>query len=359
MSQSLSPAGPVMQAVADCLKARTRPGERWLAAVSGGADSVALLAALRSLLPPERLVAAHLNHQLRGAESDGDADWVNQLCRNWCIPLILECRPVATLAANWGVGLEEGARRVRYDFFQQVTHQQNCQVVALAHSATDQAETVLHHLLRGTGLAGLQGIPHERPLGPECTIVRPLLEVTRGEITTFLQHLGQDFRTDSSNLAGDATRNRLRLDLLPQLRAGYNPQIDRALVRLSQQAAEAQAVVAEFARRLLQATREPSAARTCALAWQKLQGEPQHALREVFVAIWQELGWPRQKMGFDHWNRLTTLLRRGGRLDLPGGVTARREGRLLLLERRETGRSDEGATGGESPEGETPLPGEG
>ncbi|MFN8857863.1 MAG: tRNA lysidine(34) synthetase TilS, partial [Planctomycetaceae bacterium] len=240
MGQMLSPPGPVTQAVENFLRARAQPGERWLAAVSGGADSVALLAVLRSLLPPERLVAAHLNHQLRGAESDDDAAWVVQLCHTWNVPLVQECRPVATLSAEWGVGLEEGARRVRYDFLQQTALQQRCRVVALAHTATDQAETVLHHLLRGTGLAGLQGIPAERPLGRECTIVRPLLDVTRGDITAYLQNLGQDFRTDSSNLTLEATRNRLRRELLPHLRAEYNPQIDRALVRLAHQAAEAQ-----------------------------------------------------------------------------------------------------------------------
>ncbi|HBH50431.1 MAG TPA: tRNA lysidine(34) synthetase TilS [Planctomycetaceae bacterium] len=340
MGQMLSPPGPVTQAVENFLRARAQPGERWLAAVSGGADSVALLAVLRSLLPPERLVAAHLNHQLRGAESDDDAAWVVQLCHTWNVPLVQECRPVATLSAEWGVGLEEGARRVRYDFLQQTALQQRCRVVALAHTATDQAETVLHHLLRGTGLAGLQGIPAERPLGRECTIVRPLLDVTRGDITAYLQNLGQDFRTDSSNLTLEATRNRLRRELLPHLRAEYNPQIDRALVRLAHQAAEAQVAVLALARRLLQATREPSDSHACVLAWQKLQGEPQHALRELFVALWQEFDWPRQKMGFDHWNRLVTLLRRGGRLDLPGGVVARRDGRHLLLDRIEPDRPE-------------------
>jgi tRNA(Ile)-lysidine synthase len=303
-----------------------------LAAVSGGADSVALLAALREQLPAERLVAAHLNHNLRGPESDADAAWVTELCARWGLSLVAESRPVASLSASWGVGCEEGARRARYEFLEQAAGQAGCAVIALAHTASDQAETVLHHLLRGTGLAGLRGIPEQRPLGT-ATLVRPLLEVTRGEIAAYLATLGQDHRTDRSNQERAATRNRLRLDLLPQLRAEYNPQIDRALTRLARQVAEVQAAVVHMAGQLLATSRESTHSAACVLAWQKLASAPQHVLRELFVLIWQQQAWPRQAMGFDHWNRLAELVHRGGQLDLPGGVVARRVGRTLVVER--------------------------
>lgn len=332
MSPPLSPPGPVSRAVAQSLRHRARPGERWLAAVSGGADSVALLAALREQLPAGRLVAAHLNHTLRGPESDADAAWVAGLCSRWSLPLVAESRPVASLSADWGVGCEEGARRARYEFLEQAARQAGCAVVALAHTASDQAETVLHHLLRGTGLAGLRGIPQQRPLGL-ATLVRPLLQVTREEIAAYLAGLGQDYRTDRSNLEREATRNRLRLDLLPQLRTEYNPQIDRALTRLAQQVTEVQAVVVRLADQLLAAACESMAATACVLAWQKLAEAPDHVLREMFVRIWQQQAWPRQGMGFDHWNRLVEVVHRGGRLDLPGGVVARREGPTLRVER--------------------------
>ena len=332
MSAPLSHLGPVSRAVALALRQRGQPGERWLAAVSGGADSVALLAALREHLPAGRLVAAHLNHTLRGADSDADAAWVAELCATWGLPLVAETRPVASLSVAWGVGCEEGARRARYEFLERAARQADCAVVALAHTASDQAETVLHHLLRGTGLAGLRGIPMQRPLGT-ATLVRPLLEVTREEISAYLASLGQDHRTDQSNQERGATRNRLRLDLLPQLRAEYNPQMDRALTRLARQVAEVHAALVHVAEQLWATSRESPNSAACVLAWQKLANSPQHVLREMFVLIWQHHGWPRQAMGFDHWNRLADLVHRGGRLDLPGGVVAKRVGRTLIIER--------------------------
>lgn len=334
MSPPLSHSGPVELAVARFLRQRARPRERWLVAVSGGADSVALLSALRAQLPAGRLVAAHLNHQLRGAESDADADWVARLCSTWNLPLVADSRPVARLSADWGVGWEEGARRARYEFLEAAARQSDCAVIALAHTASDQAETILHHLLRGTGLAGLRGMPEQRPLGA-ATLVRPLLEVTRVEITAYLADRGQDHQTDRSNLERTATRNRLRLDLLPQLRAEYNPQIDRALTRLARQVADAQTALVAVAQQLWASACESTGSAVCVLAWQKLTAAPQHVLREMFVLIWHRHGWPRQAMGFDHWNRLADLVHRGGQLDLPGGVVARRVGRTLTVERPE------------------------
>ena len=357
MSPPLSLPGPLSRAVAQALGQRPRPGERWLAAVSGGADSVALLAALREQLPAGRLVVAHLNHNLRGAESDADAAWVAELCTRWGLPLIAESLPVASLSAAWGVGCEEGARRARYEFLERTARQAACAVVALAHTASDQAETVLHHLLRGTGLGGLRGIPEQRPLGA-ATLVRPLLGVTREEIADYLSRLGQDYRTDRSNQERDATRNRLRLDLLPQLRAEYNPQIDRALTRLARQVTEVQAMVVEMAGQLVTRACESTDSTACILAWQKLTDAPQHLLREMFVLIWQKHDWPRQGMGFDHWNRLAELVHRGGRLDLPGGVVARREGRTLVVARPAVG-SGTGEPPPQGPEGTGYLPAEG
>ena len=354
MSPPLSQPEPLSRAVAQALRHWARPSERWLAAVSGGADSVALLAALREQLPAGRLTAAHLNHNLRGPESDADAAWVAELCTKWGLPLIAESRPVASLSAAWGVGFEEAARRARYEFLEQAARQAGCTVIALAHTASDQAETVLHHLLRGTGLAGLRGIPEQRPLGPTI-LVRPLLEVTREEIAAYLDSLGQDYRTDRSNQERVATRNRLRLDLLPQLRAEYNPQIDRALTRLARQVTEVQAVVVQMAGELFAIACESSDAAACVLAWQKLDQAQQHVLREMFVLIWQQHDWPRQAMGFDQWNRLAEVVHRGGRLDLPGGVVARRVGRTLVVERPASA-SLSGAPPHPGPEGSGYLP---
>jgi tRNA(Ile)-lysidine synthase len=270
---------------------------------------------------------------------------------------VAESRPVARLSADWGVGCEEGARRARYEFLEAAARQSDCAVIALAHTASDQAETILHHLLRGTGLAGLRGIPEQRPLAT-ATLVRPLLEVTREEIAAYLAAQRQDHRTDHTNEERTATRNRLRLDLLPQLRAEYNPQIDRALTRLARQVADVQTAIVQVAEHVWATSREVSDSSACVLAWQKLAHAPQHVLRELFVLIWQHHGWPRQAMGFDHWNRLADLVHRGGRLDLPGGVVARREGRTLTVERLDT-RPPPGHAGPPPPEGTGPQSAQG
>ena len=172
-----------------------------LLAVSGGADSVALLRGT-CLIAFEMRIApqvVHVNHRLRGAESDADAEWVRELCHSRNVPCDVLTADVAKCSAERGVGIEEAARDARYKLLTSAAERIGAPVVLLAHTADDQAETVLHHILRGTGLAGLSGMPASRVLSESVRLVRPLLDVNRTEIERFLQSLGQDFRTDSSN----------------------------------------------------------------------------------------------------------------------------------------------------------------
>ncbi|MFM8223478.1 MAG: tRNA lysidine(34) synthetase TilS, partial [Planctomycetaceae bacterium] len=170
-----------------------------LLALSGGGDSTALFRALVELLGPQRLRVAHLNHQLRGLESDADADFVAQLCARWHVPLVSASVPLPTLSGQAGVGLEAAARTVRYDFLKQAAVDLGCRCVATAHTADDQAETVLHRILRGTGLAGLAGIPPQRSLGEGVRLLRPLLQVSRRDLLDCLQLWQQPYCVDSSN----------------------------------------------------------------------------------------------------------------------------------------------------------------
>ncbi len=176
-------------------------GASVLVALSGGADSVALLLCLREL--GYTVSAAHLHHGLRGAEADRDADFVRDICQKLRIPCQIEQVDVATYAKTQGLSIETAARQLRYAFLGRALVQSGATVIATAHTASDNLETVLHHLMRGTGTRGLAGIPPVRG-----NIVRPLLAVTREQVEGYLQLQAQDYITDSTNADAAFTRNR-------------------------------------------------------------------------------------------------------------------------------------------------------
>lgn len=304
-----------------------------LAAVSGGADSMALLLGLLEIAPRLRLqvTVAHLNHQLRGADSDADAAWLNETCLRLNVPLITGRANVAGAAAIAGDGIEEAARRLRYEFLIKTAREQGCRWVAVAHSANDQAETILHHVIRGTGLAGLRGMPFCRELEPGLSLVRPLLEVSRDSLRTYLAEISQDFREDASNVDPAYTRNRLRQKVIPLLEHEFNSQIISALRRLGQQAGEIQSAFEVVARQLLERVLEAESPRECRLKWQPLTDTPRHVVREMFAELWRRSGWPRQAMTFDHWDQLAEIAISGGASHLPEKLEARREGRIVTI----------------------------
>ncbi len=192
-----------------------KEGDRVVVGISGGADSVALLHCLAKGLPQYRLklVACHVNHRLRGAESDRDEAFVRSLCSQYEIPCHVLSEDVAALAKERGTGIEECGRELRYRFFRETAagYGEGTKI-ATAHTLSDQAETVLFRLARGTGLRGLCGIPPMRG-----AVVRPLLNVTRKEVERYCAENGLDFVADSSNADVSYSRNRLRLEVVPQL----------------------------------------------------------------------------------------------------------------------------------------------
>ncbi len=208
----------------------------WVVAVSGGGDSVGLLRLLHQLAPKTglRLSVAHLDHGARGEASRADAEFVAELAASLGLPFDLgHWRPVRAKH------FESDARRARYDWLIEVARARDAGVVAVGHTSDDQAETILHRILRGTGVRGLAGIPQRRILAadPTITLARPLLSASRGEIRTYLTELGQTCREDETNSDLSHTRARIRHDLLPRLAADYNPRLSEALVRLGEHAA--------------------------------------------------------------------------------------------------------------------------
>lgn len=310
---------------------------RLLVAVSGGADSVALLCGLtrNSDLCPIEIVAAHLDHQLRGKDSTEDAAWVRRLCWSLKVPLSEHRLSRPRLGADADTAIEETARNARYQFLAESAREQNCHWVLVAHTADDQAETVLHHVIRGSGIDGLRGIPRTRPLTEGITIARPLLDLRRADIEAWLRHIHQDWRTDATNRDTKLTRNRIRHELLPLLREHDNPQVDAALSRLAQQATELQAVIEPLTDRLLTEvclSSEPDVVRIEAA---KLAEAPRHLVREVLRRVWRDQQWSLGGIGFDHWNAAADIaLGNVTAIDLPGGVHAARRGSLLTLTRK-------------------------
>jgi len=200
--------------------------DRLVVAVSGGPDSVALLKVLTFLAAEFELslVVAHLNHGLRGEEADREEGFVRGLCREMGLACVIGKVDVAALKEP-GKSLEELCREKRYAFLKQTTAAAGAVKIALGHHLHDQAETVLMHLLRGSGTGGLGGMLPVR----EGMIIRPLLEVTREDILAYLEEAGLSFMTDSSNAEDCFLRNRIRKHLLPFLKEGYNPQVEANL----------------------------------------------------------------------------------------------------------------------------------
>jgi tRNA(Ile)-lysidine synthase len=341
------------------------PGHTWcdthvVLAVSGGPDSVALLRAMCRLKKLAggrgQLFVGHLNHVLRGEAAGADQEWLAGLCQRLDVPLEVGRADVAALAEAQGDGLEAAARTARYQFLSRTAERLGARWVATGHTQDDQVETVVHRLMRGTGLTGLAGMPRYRPLAPSVSLVRPLLGSQRCEVLGYLAELRQEFRTDVTNSDLRFTRNRLRHELLPLLRKEFNTDFDAAIVRLAHQAAEAQVVIDRYAATL--------AAKCVVLDWpakderserpifgqaglmavrlridcRPLADEPSLVVCEVCRTVWREAKWPQQAMGTDQWQQLADLVADRGDMkasNLPGNVLASRQDGWLRLCRAE------------------------
>jgi tRNA(Ile)-lysidine synthase len=311
-------------------------GTAGVVAVSGGPDSVALahaLVALRRAGGLGRLVLAHVNHRLRGADSDADERFVADLPAQWQPPRVpCRVRRFDTAVEARGQNLEAFARQQRYAWLAQLAREEGAAWVAAGHTADDQAETVLFRLLRGSGLDGLGGMAARRPLEPGVELIRPLLPVRRREVLVYLDAHRLPFRQDSSNLDRTFTRNRLRHELIPQIQAEYNPALVETLCRLAEQARDVQGEMRRLAEELLAAAELPRAGPMVVLRADVLAAASPHRVREMFRIIWRREGWPQSAMGFTEWQRLAELARGDATAwDLPGGIHARRAGHVVQV----------------------------
>jgi tRNA(Ile)-lysidine synthase len=226
------------------------PGDRVVAALSGGPDSVALVALLLRLRGemPLEVRLAHFNHRLR-EEAAGDESFVREMAARWVLPLETGSADVRAFAAAKKLNLEEAGRELRYGFLRRAAAAVGATKIATGHTMTDQAETVLMRLMRGAGIGGLAGIAPVVP-GEPCPVVRPLLGVPGPDLRTWLEAEGLPFREDASNRDLRFLRNRIRAELLPELERRYEPRIVAHLARLAAIAREEDDLLDGFVREL-------------------------------------------------------------------------------------------------------------
>jgi tRNA(Ile)-lysidine synthase len=321
-----------------------------LVAVSGGPDSMALLRALlaakQQVGGAGKLFVGHVDHSLRGDDSAADADWLADQCRQLAIPLFIEKAHVGAIAEVRGDGIEEAARATRYEILTRMAETLGARFVALGHHRDDQIETILFRLLRGSGLRGLAGMPATRGLSPSVAAVRPLLNVSRGEIESYLQAIGQSSRQDETNLDPElAARNAIRHELLPHITEHFGASATAAILRVAEQAAEAQSLIDALAAEVLQRCQrqvERSASGevvTVLLAVAPLADQSPLLASEALRSVWREAGWPEQAMTHGWWRRLTQFAQSpdiAPSLNLPGDVHASRPDPGVLSLRRGT-----------------------
>lgn len=206
-------------------------GDRIVLGLSGGPDSICLLHILyrlKEILNIE-VYAAHLNHQIRGIEAQKDALYISQICEDLGIMSFVKSIDVPKYCKENALSIEEGARKLRYEMFEEIKQKTKSNKIAIGHNLNDQAETILMRVMRGTGLQGLRGIEYIR----DNEIIRPILNIERNEIEEYCDKYELNPRIDKTNLETIYTRNKIRLELIPYMKDNFNPSVIESIVRMS------------------------------------------------------------------------------------------------------------------------------
>jgi tRNA(Ile)-lysidine synthase len=306
--------------------------ERVIVGLSGGPDSTALAVTLAQIAPSMgvQLIIAHFNHGLRGLESDADEQEARRLAKQ--LGLSFVSRKMDYTAIPKGVSPEDFYRRQRYEFFDEVAKCNHVRKIALGHNLQDQAETVLLHLLRGSGLEGLKGIMPLR----DGKYIRPLIEVSREEIIAFLDEAGITYCQDSSNNSKLHLRNKIRLELLPCLKKEFNPKIDEALAQMAEILREENVFIKECVDKALKSTCIKKQKNKIVLNIEYLNILPLAIQRRLLKELLEDFSLQRNGITFLHINSIGKLLQNpesGRKICLPCGIEARHEYENLILER--------------------------
>lgn len=301
-----------------------------IVAVSGGADSVALLVGLVRLAPVgARLVVAHARHDLRPDAAD-DERFVEALAARLGLVSVARCLAVREDRDRRGEGLEARARRLRYEFLLDVARCHGARHVMVGHTADDQAETILHRMLRGTGMAGLAGMRPARSLDDGIALVRPMLALPRQVGRDFLAAEAETWREDTTNTDLRHARNFLRHEILGRASRGPYPAAAAAIARLAAQADRSAAAISSAVGHLLDLHARRQADGRVLLDAAAVAALDRHLLGHLIAVLWQREGWPRRDMTARHHETVVELVVAVGRgdrpvvraIDLPAGVRA-------------------------------------
>jgi tRNA(Ile)-lysidine synthase len=309
-----------------------KKSERVIVALSGGPDSTALLAVLAPIAQELdlSLIVAHFNHGLRGAESNEDENFSRELSEKIGLPFV--SGKMDQRKGNKGLSPEDFYRRQRYNFLNKVAEDFQAQKIALGHNLQDQAETVLLNILRGSGLEGLKGFLPMR----DGKFIRPLIEISRREIISFLNEAGIPYRQDSSNEKKRYLRNQIRSELIPYLKEKFNPKIEKNLAQM----AEILRLEDEFIRQCVDEVLKSSFIQRrqnlILLKISYINTLPSAVRLRLFKTILESLNPAKNGFSFIHIKSLDNLAQKcesGKRVNLPLGIEARREYDDLILER--------------------------
>ena len=314
-------------------------GDSILAAVSGGADSVALIHILCELAPSRsvRLAIAHLNHGLRLPESDRDAEFVTSLAHNLNLPLFLDKIDVHSYRERHKLSPEEAARNVRYNFLKQVAEKNDFSKIAVGHHLDDNAELVLMFLLRGSGPLGLSGMPPIRsgmPPGGEEKIIRPLIDIRRSEILEYLSQNKLPYVSDSTNTNRGYLRNRIRHDLIPELASKYNPNIVETLNRLACITQSEEQWMETLVDSIYDTNLIKQNSDNICLSLKGLADIPLAARRRVLRKAIKQVKGNLRRIAFSHIDAILRLAAKSpatGCIDLPDGIQARCDHQALII----------------------------
>lgn len=329
----------MLRPLREACRLRAFSGGPIVVGVSGGADSVGLLHAFvhGDVLPRlgvgrrRKVIVAHAEHDLR-EDAALDRRFAEGLARDMGLEFVTKRIACRDAAMETGEGIEAAARRLRYAFLAEAAGDAGARAVVVAHSADDQAETILHAVLRGTGLAGLGGMPAMRELVEGISLVRPMLGIGRSAVRGYLAACGQAWRDDPTNADESFARNFLRHAVLPKVVDGPYPAAVASIRRLGRRAAGIARAVATAADLLLDEHSRREADGTIVLDPRRLSQLDRQMLGEIFVQLWKREGWPRRDMTARHYLRLAKMLRLAGTLggdrsarpiELPGGIRCR------------------------------------
>lgn len=328
---ALNPTSSLHREIASAIRQfdLCRPGDRIIVAVSGGADSVALLDLLATQPEfPLQLVVAHLNHGLRSSESDQDEQFVQQLAAKYGLTCETESCDVHDLARQQRSSLEDAGRTARYDFFQRLRTSYQASAIAVGHHLDDQAETFLIRLLRGAGTTGLASMAPRTATG----IIRPLLNISRQELRRYCTERQLPFREDRSNSDQSFLRNRIRHQLLPLL-TGYNPSISQQLATTAHLLGEDETLLDHCTEAVFNQLAQIGAG-WIALSLQGLAAHPRALRLRLYRRILQTLRGSLHRYELRHFLLLDDLQQcnqTGTTCNLPDRIEAMLTGRHLLL----------------------------